>query len=71
MCNNNFNHAAILLFSSLPARKRSDAASLQLENVRPPYDRDPGHLRLRDLPEERVRAVLHQLCQREAAADIH
>ena len=33
--------------------------------------RHPRHLRLRDLPEERVRAVLHQLCQREAAADLH
>ena len=30
-----------------------------------------GYLRLRDLRAQRLRAVLHQLCQREAAADLH
>jgi hypothetical protein len=30
-----------------------------------------GHLRLRDLPQKRLRAVLHQLYQREAATGVY
>lgn len=35
------------------------------------YECGAGHLRIWDLPKKRIRAVLHQLCQREVAANIH
>ena len=62
-----FNNQTNLILESQP----SHGGPRRPEEGKPLDPGDPGHLRVRDLPEERLRAVLHQLCQREASADLH
>ena len=51
--------------------ERGHAHPIQVQTTEKAEPWHPRHLRLRDLSEERLRTVLHQLCQREAATDFH
>jgi len=53
------------------ACKPSDGHSRQSEESKPLDFGNPGHLRIRDFRQERIRTVLHQFCQRKATTDFH